>query len=137
MTEWHATPPQSKIFAAQGHRMPPAPAHASALRRAFGAFQLTCALSISLGSTLDGVGGRVNCHCYWDWDWALACPDCGSLSRRFAPSRNAKRPTLRIIECPCALIAQRTASSQARCFTAGAFSCSNPLQKALPHRVLE
>lgn len=37
----------------------PAPAHATALRRAFGAFQLTCALSISLGRQVEarrGVG---------------------------------------------------------------------------------
>lgn len=146
MTEWHATtqpppppqPAQSKIFAAQGHRMAAAPAaHATALRRA------PWGISINL-RTFDFIGPqstrarRSGSSSNWGGGEGLTAiaigtgigigpwPDCSSLSRRcFAPTpRNAKRPTLQIIECPCALIAQPV--GRARCLTAASL-CWLPL----------
>lgn len=157
MTEWHATttppplppqPAQSKIFAAQGHRMPAAPAaHATALRRAPWGISINLRTFDFIGpqstqarrsGSSSSRGGGLTAIAIGTGIGIGPWPDCSSLSRRcFAPTpRNAKRPTLRIIECPCALIAQPV--GQARCLAAASFSrCSNPLQKALPHRVLE
>lgn len=92
-----------------------------------GAFQLTCALSISLGRNRlerdTRAGGGLTAIAIGTGIGIGPWPDCSSLSRRFfAPTpRNAKRPTLRIIECPCALIAQPV--GRARCLTASN-SCS-------------